>query len=58
MHVKLYNNIVECEIHVFFHCPKCGEIRNVFLFNWYTSDTNITNLYSLIHNDNPDVIKM
>ena len=35
---KLNKNIVECE----FHCQKYDDIRNVFLFNWYTNDTIIT----------------
>ena len=33
------------------------EIRAVFLFNWSIDDTNIADLYTLLQNENPDVIK-
>ena len=45
------NNIstIECEFHVFFHCSKFINIRNKYLFNWYSAGRNLENFYSLLN---------
>ena len=54
---EIKENIVECEFHVLCHCQKFDQLRNVLLFDRYVGDTNIDDLYTLLHTDNPDVIK-
>ena len=52
---KLKKNILECEFHVLFHCQKFDQLIIIFT-DWYVGDTNIDDFYTLLQNDNPDVI--
>ena len=41
-------NIVECEYHIFFECKRFLDIRNSYLYNWYTGHVSIQNFYKLL----------
>jgi hypothetical protein len=39
--------IVEDEYHAFFICEKFGDIRHIYLYNWYKARPNLDNFYNL-----------
>ena len=49
-------SVIECEFHIFFHCDKFTNIRNQYLYNWYTFDRNVENFYTLFKSNNDTTI--
>ena len=47
---KFNIRVVECEYHVFFHCPKHDVIllRQHYLFNWYKRGTDVNSFYEIL----------
>jgi len=41
-------NVIDCEYHAFFKCPKYDILRHSFLFSWYVNETSIHDLYNLL----------
>ena len=55
----LENNIrhIDCEYHAFFQCCRYTDIRNLYLFNWYSSETRIEDFYNLLSSSNYDILR-
>ena len=41
-------SVVEFVFHVFFCCKRFDGIRNSYLFNWYSYDRNLPNIYTIM----------
>ena len=53
---KFNIRVVECEFHVFFHCPKHDVIRQHYLFNWYKRGTDVNSFYEIFQIDNFELL--
>ena len=49
--------VIEDEFHAFFVCEKCKIIRDLYLNTWFNALPSLQNLYCLLQNENPLVIK-
>ena len=47
---------VECEYHVFFECGKYTDIRNQYLLNWYSLNTNLQGFFNILNSSDEKVI--
>jgi len=50
-------NVIDCEYHAFFQCPKYDILRHSFLFNWYVNGTSIHDFYNLLTSQDTNIIK-
>jgi hypothetical protein len=52
------NNVtaIDCEFHAFFQCSKYNDVRNNYLYNWYSNGTTINDFYSLMSTQNEENI--
>ena len=48
---------VDCEYHAFFHCTKCPDIRETYLFSWYVRSSDPVSLYYLMSSRQDNIIK-
>ena len=57
--VFLHRNdlILEDEYHAFFICDKFKEIREIYLYSWFTGQPSRENLHSIFLNQNTLTIK-
>ena len=56
----LLNNdilIIEDEYHVFFKCPRFNDIRQNYLFNWYTGNTYMADFSNIMSSQNDTKIR-
>ena len=49
---KFNTRVIECEYHVFFHCPKHDVTRQHYLFNWYNSGTDVNSFHEIFQIQN------
>jgi len=49
--------LLEDEFRVFLICPKCATIRSEYLYNWYSGNCELHNIYNLLQSKNVCVIR-
>jgi hypothetical protein len=48
---------IEDEFHVFFQCPKYGDVRAQNLLSWYSAGDSVTDLFNIMQMTDPRKIK-
>jgi len=49
--------VIDCELHAFFKCHKYDDVRNSYLFNWYTHGTDPQDFYVLMSSHDADIVR-